>query len=369
MHSLVISHSRCKKLSWLETPWGWFSGIALLCCILWLGQSEGLAQNVGDKLPEGPGLAWTVESADELAKRPEIVLYEDFEVADITELGKRWTQISHPEIMDLSGDVPPGSAGRRSLLFRHIGGRGTGGHLYRKLEAGYKRLFVRFYVKFDPTCAPIHHFFHVGGYYPPTVWPQGGAGQRPRGDERFTVGVEPFGLDWRWDYYTYWMEMRGSPPKGQTWGNCFINNPNLKVSRGAWQCLEVMIKLNEPVSESNGELALWVDGKLVSHLGPGFPRGKWVFDRFLPGQGGEALRWDDERGGPERFRVEDYGEPFPGFRWRSDDRLQVNFVWVLLYITKANEGQVSQIWIDDVIAATSYIGPNRGDPETSKLRE
>jgi hypothetical protein len=33
---------------------------------------------------------------------------------------------------------------------------------------------------------------------------------------------EPFGRNWTWDYYAYWNEMRGSPPRGQTWGNSFV---------------------------------------------------------------------------------------------------------------------------------------------------
>jgi len=215
-------------------------------------------------------------------------------------------------------------------------------------------------VKFDPECAPIHHFFHVGGYNPPTRWPQGGAGERPRGDARLSTGVEPFGDAWVWDYYTYWMEMRGSPPRGQTWGNSFIRDPDLKVERGRWICAELMMKMNKPATEHNGEMALWLDGRLVSHLGPGFPRGKWVFDKFVPGEGGEGIRWSDEKGGRETFHVPPGGRPFEGFRWRRTEELKLNFLWVLLYITKAPEGHVSKVWFDDIVVARSYIGPLKG---------
>jgi hypothetical protein len=238
----------------------------------------------------------------------------------------------------------------------HVGGEGDGGYLYRRLEPGYEKLFVRFYVKFDPDCAPIHHFFHVGGYHPPTPYPQGGAGVRPRGDERFTVGIEPYGDAWTWDYYAYWMEMRGSPPRGQTWGNSFVRKPELKVKRGEWICVEALIRLND-VGEPNGELALWIDGKRVSHVGPGFPSGKWVFDKFLPGEGGDGVRWNDARRGPEYFTVPAGGEPFEGFRWRSDERLKLNFLWVLLYITDAPDGHTSRVWFDEIVVATEYIGP------------
>jgi hypothetical protein len=211
--------------------------------------------------------------------------------------------------MSFSEDVPPRSAGKRSLLMTHTGGQGTGAQLYRRLLPGHDRLFARLYVKFDQDCAPLHHFGSgLGGYNPSTPWPQGGAGERPAGDKRFLVDIEPFGASWRWDYYVYWCEMRGSPPRGQTWGNSFIRDPKLEVARGRWICVETMIQMND-MGESNGELALWIDGKRVSHLGKGFPKGKWVFDKFTPGEGGEGVRWNDATGDREVFSVPPGGEP------------------------------------------------------------
>ena len=102
------------------------------------------------------------------------------------------------------------------------------------------------------------------------------AGKPTQGNKSFWVGIEPHGKNWNWDYYTYWMDMRGSPPAGKTWGNSFIRDPNLKVTRGKWQCIEMMVKVND-VGDTNGEMACWVDGKLVSHLGKGFPAGTWTW--------------------------------------------------------------------------------------------
>jgi hypothetical protein len=115
--------------------------------------------------------------------------------------------------------------------------------------------------------------------------------------------------------------------------------------------------MNDPIDDRNGEMALWINGKLVSHLGKGFPKGKWVYDKFIPGQGGECVRWNDEKGGPEYFKVPEGGAPFEGFRWRKDTALKLNFLWVLLYITEALEGQVSKVWFDNIVVAKSYIGP------------
>src|SRR5256885_1186371 len=98
---------------------------------------------------------------------------------------------------------PPGliGSGGSGCGLCDVGGKGNGGHLYRHLKPGYEKLYARFYVKFDPDCAPIHHFgTSIGGYNPPTPWPQGGAGLRPGGDKTFTLGIEPFGKSWVWDY-------------------------------------------------------------------------------------------------------------------------------------------------------------------------
>ncbi len=312
-------------------------------------------QESPSELPEGPGLAARYPGDVGLADDPAVVLVEDFEQASLEEMLARWESVQGTNA--LSTDHPPASGGRQSVHMTHVGGEGTGCTLYKRLPEGYDQLFYRFYVKFDQNCFPIHHFFHVGGYSPPTPWPQGGAGERPRGDERITCGIEPFGESWTWNYYAYWMEMRGSPPRGQTWGNCFIAENQPPCPRGEWQCLEVMIKLNTPATERNGEIALWKDGKLVSHLGPGYPRGKWTFDRFLIGQGGEGIRWVDEKGDRETFEVAEGGEPFEGFRWRSTEDLKLNFLWVLFYITRAPEGHVSQVWFDDIVVAKEYIGP------------
>ena len=212
-----------------------------LCALLMAGTllaapgvcGQGAKESVETKLPQGnAGIAAKHPDESGLQNDPDVVFVENFDsAASVGDLKQHWDSVKNTAIMSLSDDVPPGSGGEKSLLMSHVGGESTGGHLYRRLLPGYDKLHVRFYVKFAPDCGQIHHFFHVGGYNPPTRWPQGGAGQRPRGNERFSTGVEPFGKSWRWDYYTYWMEMRGSPPRGQTWGNTFIRDPELKGER------------------------------------------------------------------------------------------------------------------------------------------
>lgn len=319
-------------------------GIGLLAALILVYLGNPSIALPSASRPDSPakGLASRYVADNGLQRDPAVVFVEDFEAGDLEALWSRWESVESKEIMSLSPDVPAASGGKRSLLMTHIGGQSTGGHLYRRLLPGYEKLHVRFYVKFDPACYPIHHFVHLGGYNPPTAWPQGGAGTRPKGSERFSTGVEPYGNEWRWDFYSYWMDMRSSPD-GKSWGHDFINDRSLAVERGRWICVELMMKMNDPSTESNGEQALWIDGRpwiregqTLSHLGSGFPRGKWVWDSFLPNSN---------------------GQPFEGFRWRSDDDLNLNYLWLLLYITKSPPGHASKVWFDDIVVAREYIGP------------
>ena len=288
------------------------------------------------------GLASKYKGDKGIEKDPDVIFVENFEENSLEAVKARWESIKNLDMMSFSADVPAASAGRQSLLMSHIGGKGTGAHLYRRLLPGYEQLYVRFYVKFARDCYPIHHFVHVGGYNPSTSWPQGGAGIRPAGDARFTTGIEPYGRKWRWDFYSYWMGMRSSPDR-KSWGHDFVNDENLIAERDKWICVELMMKMNNPVTAHNGQQELWIDGKswkkdgqLISRLGKGFPKGKWVWDSFQP---------------------DPKGEPFEGFQWRSDEKLNLNFLWILLYITDSPPGHVSKVWFDNIVVAKKYIGP------------
>jgi hypothetical protein len=292
---------------------------------------------------------------------PNVVFVENFEEGSIPNVLARWDDYKLSNHMSLVSDVPPPSYGAASLLMTHVGGEGNAIDLYTRLLPGYDELYYRFYVKIDTACNPIHHFVHMGGYNPPTSSPQGTAGYKPDGDDHFTTAIEPHGTSWRWDYYTYWMEMRswqtpeGVPdpcnPEPPYYGNAFIREgadlgwqaAGPPVARGEWICVEVMVKMNNPTTDRNGEQAFWIngqlfwkDGQIVSHLGEGFPNGSWLRDKWSPDP-------DDS--------------PFEGFRWRSVEDLNLNFFWLETYITTAPAGYVSKVWFDDIVIAKEYIGP------------
>ena len=196
----------------------------------------------GDKprLPQGDaGIAAKHPGDAGIEKDEAVVFVENFESASPDDLKSRWNGVKNRPIMSYVDDVPAGSGGKKSLLMTFVGGKGSGGHLYKSFKEGLEKVHLRFYTKFDPKCYPIHHFVHMGGYNPPTPWPQGGAGNRPDGAKRVSTAVEPF----------------------------------------------------------------------------------------------------------------------EGFRWRSSKQLKMNYLWILLYITKAPAGHVSKVFFDDIVLATEYIGP------------
>lgn len=295
-------------------------------------------------LPEGDeGIAARYPGDLDIANDPAVVFREDFEEALVADMKARWENLTDNGMFSFSAQKSASSEGDASLLITHIGGQGTGGSLYRRFLPGYGELYYRFYVRFDSDCWRVHHSTTVGGHNPSTPWPQGTAGIMPDGTDFCTTAIEPRGTDWRWDFYTYWPEMT------PLYGNSFINDPQFSVPRDEWICVEVMMKLNEPVTSRNGEHAVWIngellrkDGQVVSHAGPGFPRGSW--------QGGN-------------WHPDPAGSPFEGFRWRTTTDLNINFLWLYAYISDAPTGHISKIWFDDIVVASSYIGPVSPVPE------
>jgi len=335
-------------------------GLSLTVNVVICVQGQEQAQ-----LPQGFGLSAKYPGDVGIEDDKEVLFVENFETGAIDDFAKRWDNVSNKDgkVLSFVKDAPSESAGKRCLQITATRGENNGGHLYTRLPNGVDKAFARFYVKFAPDIGYIHHFVHLGGYNPPTLYPQGGAGIRPRGDDRITAGIEPFGDYGRfappgaWNFYTYWHEMKISAD-GKYWGNGLRPIQPAPVPRDAsqvqdWQCVEIMLKCNSSPDLPDGELALWLDGKLQAHFVQGAPRGTWTGMGFtLLEQGGEA---------------------FEGFRWRTSNDLNVNFFWLLHYVTERAFKQSEQyaashpdckintktatVWFDNIVVAKSYIGP------------
>jgi hypothetical protein len=266
---------------------------------------------------------------------PDVVMVERFEDS-IGGVFGRWTDIRNGAGMSLVGDVPGGSSGTRSLNIPWIGGGvSTGGHLYKQLTTGIDDvLYVRYYIKYPTSGQYQHTGIWMGGYNPSLAWPNPQAGTKPAGSDRFIAAAEQNTLTNRFDHYNYWMNMRPSSD-GMFWGNHLLNNEGVQAKTGQWMCVEQMVKLNNPVSASNGEHAIWMDDVKVSHLGQGFPNGTW--------SGGI-------------FTQTATGTPFEGFRWRSDSNLKLNWIWLQNYASADPAGFTANMLFDHVVVARRRIG-------------
>jgi hypothetical protein len=275
--------------------------------------------------PEKGGLASLYPGDENIELDPRVLFVEDFETGTVAQIGARWGSIGKKENIELSGDVPAGSPGGKSL---HIS---KNGHLFTHTR-GVDTLYARFYVKFHPKTGYIHHFVHLVADVDPKPWPKGGAGTTPAGNAKFSTGIEPTGRWGRfpppgvWNFYTYWHEMKTK------WGSVY-NGKQEPIQPGRWYCVEAMLKANSQPDKADGEQAFWVDGELYG-----------------------------------RFR---------GFRWRTADKLKINSFWLLYYNTdqpaRHNKdpkpaSRVMEVWFDDIVIATEYVGPVRGKPQGGRKK-
>jgi len=307
---------------------------AALACAPPSENAQSTTPTVSNNAPGG--LAALYPGDVGIESHPDVLFVERFEEAALPALFAEWTDVLNGAAMAFGADVPPGSPGAQSLTIPWIGGGvNTGGHLYKQLSAGVAdTLYVRYYIKYPTGGAYSHHGLWMGGYNPPLAWPNPQAGVRPSGNDRFSAAAERNPATGRYDHYDYWMDMHQSAD-GNFWGNLLLNDPAVQVQTGRWTCVEQMVKLNDPVTASNGEHAIWLDGVKVSHLGPGFPKGSW------------------SRG---IFTQDPAGVPFEGFRWRSDAALNPNWLWLQVYAPGELGGVAGQFRFDHLVAARSYIG-------------
>jgi hypothetical protein len=275
--------------------------------------------------PEKGGLASLYPGDEGIERDPRVIFVDDFETGNVEEIGARWGNITQKENIDLTADVSGNSPGNRSI---HIA---RNGHLFTHTK-GVDTMYARFYVKFHEKTGYIHHFVHLVADRTPTPWPKGGAGETPPGDAKFSTGIEPTGRWGKfpppgvWNFYTYWHEMKTK------WGSVY-DGKQVPIEPGRWYCVEAMLKANSSPEKADGEQAFWVDGEL-------------------------------------------YGR-FPGFRWRATDQLKINSFWLLFYNTDQPaqhnkdpkpESRVMEVWFDDVVIATEYVGPVQGKPRGGKKK-
>jgi len=282
-------------------------------------------------LPEGDGLAAAYPGDAGIEEAPAVVFADDFEdCAESEDLRRKWNYSVWHVKERLITDAPENvHSGQKALQFALRQGGEVGGGAMTQFADSYDLLFVRYYLKFDKD-VDFYNSAHDGaclsalapGYPPERPLT---AGTRADGRNKFLASLDTWRTR-RMDpippapgelvIYCYHPEQRGR------YGDNFYPDPKFYPERDRWYCCELMVKANA-VGQRDGRLAFWIDGKLMGD--------------------------------------------FAGLRLRDVDSLKLNFLSMGFYIGR-NRIRDNTIWYDDVVVATSYIGPMKRPDEAEAGR-
>jgi len=286
-------------------------------------------------LPEGEGIAAKYPGDAGIEHDPEVVFADGFEEIDgvvleasgPTQNGNRWDNAWG--VVRITKEPELAHSGRQAVEITHTRPRSHGTE--KRFEPGFDRLFLRYYMKYAKDYPGCHHTGMAILGSAPGVNLGSSTGVRPDGRNHFTAlvdtmppgpGASPDPPGYM-DIYCYHMD------QGRKWGDIlyptgevhpaenqgmfgehFVPRPNLMAERGRWHCYELMVQTNTP-GERDGRVAFWVDGKLAGD--------------------------------------------FPNLRLRSVAALKINYIVMVSYSSSVRPHTTH--WYDDIVAATSYIGP------------
>ncbi len=315
-----------------------------LTLILFLAQSKPLFAQIANGYLNDIGIE----------NNTDVVFTEMFEETSISNMitASNYNTSSVMSNFSFDASVPLGSVGTQSCKLTTIEGTtmNEDTYLFKRFPVGINdSVFVRYYIKYNNAHTFHHSGVWMGGNNPPTAWPNVNAGYKPAGNSAFHIGSEIRGAtqnaqnNAQFGLYNYWMNMHQSTQinpgtgLGYYWGNDFLSpNPIATLDMTQWNCIEVMVKMNNPVSNNNGELALWINGVKIAQYSQGNPSGTWNDQIFNEGPGGT----------------------FEGFQWRDDPALLFNYIWIKNYATlNASHLSPNDLWFDHIVVAKKYIGP------------
>lgn len=289
-------------------------------------------------LPEGDaGIAAKYPGDAGIQRDPAVVFHDGFEQdAAPADLHKKWSVVAHEQNMRIAEEPANVHHGKRAVEFANPVQRdGLSVELRRQLKHEQNVLFLRFYAKFEKGYDHPGGSSHNGGVIAAHYYPGGRAtpGIPADGTNKFLVGFETERGDspspGRLNIYVYHPQQGGRfgdhiYPTGEvvpsvirtpapppiSFGPHFVPRPNFIPELDRWYCYEFMVQANTP-GQRDGRVALWVDGKLIAD--------------------------------------------FPNFRFRDVASLKIDTFGIGLFL-RPNPRE-NKKWFDDVVAATSYIGP------------
>lgn len=295
-----------------------------------------------EKLVEGNnGIASKYPGDKNIEQDPNVIFADDFENSStVDDLLKKWEVLinkEHISIQEGVGNITGGSKSLQLRIPKQDVSLSTG--ISKLLSNTQDILFLRWYMKFDKEWYVPGESVHNGGSISSKYFDQGKAtpGIPANGINKYlvnfenenSVGETPGNMN----VYVYW------PEQGDIWGDHFFPSgkilpyshsrscentfgdrfeslPDFSPQTNRWYCYEYMVKANTP-GKRDGRIAMWIDGKLIAD--------------------------------------------FPNLRLRDTDDLKIDRFGLDLYIAK-NSARENVKWHDNVVAATSYIGPVVNEP-------
>jgi hypothetical protein len=284
-------------------------------------------------LPEGDmGLAAKYPGDAGLKRDPAVIHYDGFEDYDTpADVHKKYEFVMHTENMRLADEPANVNHGRKAMEFTlPKQEEGNAAALYRVIKEERDVLFLRYYSKFEKGYDQ-HGSSHNSGVISAHYFPdrQASPGKPADGRNKFWVSFEtergPWPSPGPLNVYVYHPEQRTGYgdhiyPTGKImpaadrpvpFGSGFVPRPDIIPELDRWYCYEFMVKANTP-GRRDGRIACWVDGKLIAD--------------------------------------------FPNFRLRDVETLKIDIFGIALFM-RPNNIRANTRWFDDVVAATSYIGP------------
>jgi hypothetical protein len=282
-------------------------------------------------LPEGDqGIAARYPGDRGIEADAAVLFHDDFESDD---LRSRWDNTFQKAGIRIAAEPENVHGGKRALEFtvpKQQAEYSNG--VVKNLSSGQDVVFLRYYTKFEKgfdQVASSHNGAILEAQAPGV--PYSTPGVRADGRNKFIVSFE----NWRGEaatpspgelnVYCYHPQQRSEYgdhffPSGKVlpytsrpgdFGPHFIARPDIIPELGRWYCFELMVKANA-AGRRDGRIACWMDGRLVAD--------------------------------------------FQNLRLRDVDTLKINSAALCLHI-RSNTIRENKKWYDDVVAATSYIGP------------
>ena len=251
------------------------ASLALVAAFLSVGaQSQSAAP---PPLPQGNnGIASAYPLDAGISSNPNVLFADGFEnYTTPTQLTGSGNYSNYYAQQDFAIDTSTFFAGAKSLRMRMpASGSEISNGLVRNISPKRDSMFMRVYTRFQPNYAGInsaHNGLRITGNYQ-------GPGVIPNGTDFFLVNIENarfLGEAEPGYTHAYVYQPEQQDLYGESWytdghvtngsfsfGQYFVPRPNVNPTRGVWICYEMFVQMNTP-GVRDGRVAVWQDGVLI----------------------------------------------------------------------------------------------------------